>query len=317
VYKDKVIVSKGFGLTGESAVVLNASDLSPSFEASGITGNCEGIAIIGDTAYIANPSSFVAASGSMVVLDLNGQNLQRIMNMDTLGRQIQDLHIYQNKIYSVNIIKFNNPTYGVISEYNPQTTTFVHHKIDLPLVQSAGIIDNKLYLDINGALGAIDLGTVSVSDTALVPGFWAGMTVDTVNDRLYLTTTDYFSFGKLYSYDLQGNRLDSVDVGISPEALAVDYNTVVSAEDPKTTLTNISAFPQPFNQHLSIDLQAFGSKAVSIKLLDIFGRNVLEQQFNGARIAELNTAHIPAGTYFLSAVSGNEIATFKVLKIER
>lgn len=317
VWRNKVVVSKGFGAIGEHVVVLNASDLSLSSDVTGITGNCEGISIIGNTAYVANPNSFAAITGSMAIVDLNSESLSNIVALDTLGKQIQDLYKYQNKIYSVNIIKFNNPTYGVITEFTPSNSTFVHHKIDLPLSNSAGIINGKLYLNIDGAIGSIDMSTVTVSDTALIPGFWAGMATDTVNDRLYLTETDYFSYGKLYSYDLQGNRLDSLNVGISPEALAVDYNISVSSTNPKSDIAKIVAFPQPFNSKLNLDLEAFSNKATEISMTDILGRVVFQERVKGGRFIEINTENIGQGTYILKVVAGSNAASMKVVKIEK
>ncbi len=115
VFEDKVIVTKGFGSTGENAVVLNASDLSQSYEVMGITGNTEGVVVVGDTAYLTNPSSFIATEGAMAVVDMSNASLNRVIDLDTMGRQIQDLYKYQNKLYSITITKFNNPTYSVIS----------------------------------------------------------------------------------------------------------------------------------------------------------------------------------------------------------
>ena len=204
VYLDKVIVTKGLGIEQSSSYleVRYDANLGLTFTVPGVTDDCRGIVVVGDTAYIANPGLFVRLRGDMAVLDLPNQTLKRIASLDTMGRQIQDMYAVGNKIYSVNIQKYNNPTVGYISEYDIATMAFFHNRIPFPMSISAGIYNDLLYAQFGNYIGTWDINLRAFDDQTLVGGIFDALTIDSVNGVLYASQTDRVTQGKIYKYDM-------------------------------------------------------------------------------------------------------------------
>ncbi len=318
VYQDKVIVTKGFGTLQNTPwlEVRYATNLGVTFTVPGVTDNTEGVVVVGDTAYIANPGLYLREKGDLAVLDMANQSLKRVMDMDTMGEFIQELYVHNNKIFTINISQFNGPSFGFISEYDIPTASFVHHRINYPLYIGAGINDDLLYLSIGDNIGAYDLNTNTVVDPNIIPGSFAAMAIDSVNDLIYATKTDYATYGKIYKYTLTGTLLDSTNIGISPEAIAVDYNAVVSAPSPVTGDNLVKAYPQPFGNQLHVDLRHLNAPAKQLAMYDLSGRKVLGQALAGNGIVALSTDGLPAGVYVLQVQTAKGVATIKVVKTQ-
>lgn len=314
VWNDKVLVTKGLGATADHVEVLFASNLSHSFTLPGITGNCEGVVVAGDTGYVANPISFANPTGNMVVVDLPGATVKRTMNLDTMGKFISNLYLHHSKVVSINLVKFNNPQWGFVSLYNLATATFTHHRVDMPVSQGAGIDNGILYANFGGNIGGFDLGSGLLVDSVVVPGTWAGMVVDSVNHRLYVTETDHISYGNLYTYDFNGLCLDTLEVGVSPEALAVDYNVAVGVSPISRGQDLIRAYPQPFGDILYIDTHLLKTPLQGISLYDLAGRKLLEQSAGGTSVHRLELSSLAPGPYLLKVETRDAVVMRKLTK---
>ena len=71
-------------------------------------------------------------------------------------------------------------------------------------------------------MATYNVATATIANPHLLSGSFAAGDLDPINQRLYLTKTDFFSFGRTMVYDTAGTLLDSFEVAISPEGLAVD-----------------------------------------------------------------------------------------------
>ncbi|HEX2899085.1 MAG TPA: hypothetical protein VHS96_05120, partial [Bacteroidia bacterium] len=190
VWEDKVLVSKGLGAVNDHFEVRYAENLFHCFSEPAISGNCQGVVVVGDTGYVANPVTFLNPTGNMAVVDLRSRVLDRIMDMDTSGKFIDRLFVHQGKVVSINIVRFNSPQWGFISLYDIANGGFTHHKVNVPVSQGAGIDNGLLYANFDGNVGSFDLASGQLANPVVVPGTWAGMVLDSVNDRLYLSRTD-------------------------------------------------------------------------------------------------------------------------------
>lgn len=316
VWEDKVLVSKGNGSISDHFEVRYATNLFHCFSVPAITGNCNGVVVVGDTGYVANPISFVNPTGNMAVVDMRGTALNRIMDMDTMGKFIDQLYAYQGKIVSTSIVKFNNPQWGFISQYDIANGTFTHHKVNMPLSQSAGIDNGKLYANFGGNIGGFDLTSELLTDPVVVPGTWAGMVVDSVNDRLYLTRSDLQTYGWLVEFDYNGTRLDSVETGVAPVAIAVDYNVTVGNQ-PSAETVLIQAFPQPFSDRLTVDLRNLKHPGRQLQIFDLTGNQVYSTSLNGNDFLSLDLPELAAGVYLLQVKTRSESAILKIVKAPR
>jgi hypothetical protein len=316
VWGDKVVVAKGYDAVGSYLEVRNLSDLSPAFSVSGITGECEGIVVHNDTAYVAEPLFFAALSGKIAVVSLADQALEREIDLDSNGRLIKNLYLHEGKIFSVNQISYFG-SYGVVSEYplGLALDSVIHHRVDVPVSQGAGIFRDKLYASFGSGIGGFDLNLGILVDSSLVSGYWAAMALDSINQRFYVTATDYATYGKLYSYSMSGIVLDSLTIGVSPEAIAVDYNVVTEAK-PKAELSmSIKVFPQPCKDFVNLDLRAIPSGKVEIEVMDIAGKVLIREAVQGHGFAQISVTSLQSGTYLARVKADGKVWTQRLVKI--
>ncbi len=80
----------------------------------------------------------------------------------------------------------------------------------------------------------------------------------------------------------------------------------------QTKLNNlVSLYPNPFNNQLSIKNTSVSD--LNINVLDITGKTIINQQSN-SEVIELNTSELNNGIYFVRIMSGNLVATYKIVK---
>ncbi len=314
VYNNYLLVTKGYGAVGDNFEVRDADDLSLLFSVPGISGECEGVTNYGDTAFIAVPQGFGATTGKIAVVSLTSQQLVREIDLDTNGRVITDIFASLGKVYAINQIDYFSP-YSIVSTYDIATANLQHDRVDLPAAAGIGIFHtNKLYAGFGAGIGGWDLNTQTLTDTNIVVGQFAAIDYNEVHQRFYGTKTDYFTYGKLYEFNASGVMLDSIDVGISPEAIAVDYYAVVSETPSKEVAINVKAFPQPFGSYLNLDLRSLPYPAERIEILDLTGKVLLSETANGNGVKQLETSALASGTYLARVSARGRAWTVKVVK---
>lgn len=83
-----------------------------------------------------------------------------------------------------------------------------------------------------------------------------------------------------------------------------------------TSHSKINVFPNPVDNKLNIkfDDMLLSNHTIKIKLIDTFGKVILEEEKGGFETAtQLNTQYIKNGTYLLQLKSEKEIATFQII----
>ena len=98
---------------------------------------------------------------------------------------------------------------------------------------------------------------------------------------------------------------------ITVSAAGVNENTI--------SLNNVSLFPNPAKNNMSVNFTANTSTSVSIKLYDVTGREI-EKLMNEVNVAQgVHTfnfelpSYLNAGNYFVEVTSGNQKATKKLI----
>ncbi|MEX0967363.1 MAG: T9SS type A sorting domain-containing protein [Bacteroidia bacterium] len=234
-YEDYLIVLKGFGAQGDYVDILDTGTFVPAGSIPQITNEARDIAIVGDTAYITHnlPGTidqfppfqiFADSIGYIAIIDLPNRKFVRNISLGQNGAGAGQIFIQNNTLFTV-----NNEA-GSIGRYllgtNVSTTT------NLPVAdKGAGIKDGLLYANFGQGIGSFDISTLAIIDTNIVerPGIEA-MTMDTLANEFYATYTDFFSYGSLGRYDINGNLIDSLEIGVSPQAIATEYRTKPIAE---------------------------------------------------------------------------------------
>lgn len=299
LWNDKLIATRGFPVGSEYVKVLDKASLVETATIGGLSDECEGVVVVDDTAYVAVPGNFLANNGYFAIIDLPNANLLAEIDLDTLGTGISRLfyHPATNSVYSLNTLGFGSAT-GAITSYaigsrNPVTT-----QLSFSVGSIGGLWQDKLYSGFDGNFAAVELPGFSLVNPPIASGSWAAGIPDTTRQAFYLTETDYFSYGLLRAFDANGNQTDSLAVGISPEALAVDYRVAISAENPLLEALQITAYPNPTTDILYIDSRETRRQIQGLELIDLAGRVLVTQAWT-AGTNRLDLGSIPAGSYFL------------------
>ncbi|MFH1320791.1 MAG: T9SS type A sorting domain-containing protein [Bacteroidota bacterium] len=312
VYDSLLLVSRGYGAFDDYVVVYNKNTLDSIKVFSSVSDQCNEIIIVNDTAYVGVPGGYGSSSGKIAVIDLNSLDFVREENLDTLGKEIGSLCTDGNKIYTVNSIGWMEN--GVVSHYDvalAMVDTFV--QVGTPASKGVMLKDGLLYANYGQGLGTYNINTLQIQDTAIIPLSYTGSAFDTINSLFYLSTTDYFSYGKTYVYDFTGTVVDSFDVGISPEAIAVSYKTTVGIIDLDFIKT-VNVFPIPAKDEIIITANG-NLNYFNILITDIAGRAVLRQEnLAGGNALKINIAELLNGHYLITVSNTDFSVTKKFIK---
>lgn len=307
-----VVVTRGFGASSDYVQAFDLGTMNRVWTAAAVNGQCEGLAIWGDSVYVAVPGAFGDTTGRMAILSLADGTLGRYLELGTSGRGIGRVYAAGGSIWTINSLAFGS-TNGFITQFDPTNQTITQHAVPHGLSGGAGVHNGLLYAFMDGNLGTWNPSTSMVSNAALVPGSWAGSAIDTSSFEIYLTATDYATFGKLYRYSATGTIMDSVDVGISPEAIALDNHISLGTADWNSNSPQVKVWPNPVAQELYLDASNFGSGLEQVTISDLMGRNIRTVQPQ-SRIFSLDLSDLPDGTYLVRLTGQSGIATQKIIK---
>jgi hypothetical protein len=88
---------------------------------------------------------------------------------------------------------------------------------------------------------------------------------------------------------------------------SISYSSIRKAE---IKFSNILVYPNPFGNYLNIVMSDLNP--VKLRLIDLSGRQLLQQSFSGATTIHIN--NITKGVYLLQIIDGSTAHTFKVFK---
>jgi len=312
LYGNQLWASTGYGGDSLRLRAFDASTLQPLLQISGTSGDCEGIVVHGDSLYAAVPGAWGSTSGKVAVVDLLQPALVAEIDLDSMGRGIDRMYLAGGKLWTVNSIAYANP-WGVVSEINLDDFNIVHHRVELNTLHSPGIYQNSLYLR-RGTDGVFqfDPTTGQVSDSLVVSGNFAAGVIDSLSGEWYLTQTDFFSFGRLIRFSAAGVGIDTVEVGISPEALAIDYRTPTGEHDAQANPV-WKAWPNPVSNHLHLH---FGEHIRSglVEIFDLQGNKLMQQQLINNQSVVLSVDSLPKGVFCVRVSGPKSPFNFKIVK---
>ncbi len=232
IYNNQLIVSRGFGADSQYVQVLNTSDLSLDYSVDEITGQASGVVILNDTAYIGVKGDWQATTGSVAMVDLQSESYISAIDLDTLGKGISKLYAYNDTIYTFNSIQWDSD-YGVVSQFYKDGSGLKSTIIDLHFGTPIGTDGGSVFLGLNNAgIGSIKLTTKMVEDTTIISGSFAGGHYDDNSNVIFVSETDYATFGTISMYNSIGTLLEDTSVNIAPEALYADTRSEASNNQP-------------------------------------------------------------------------------------
>lgn len=314
VYNNQLLAGKWISSSDNNWLrVFNANDLSQVlYDVTEIDDQTYDITVVGDTAYAVVYGGYGNSTGKIAAINLTQQSFSRFIDMGNQGEGIGNLLTDNTNLYPVfETWKWNTPadTMGGVGIYNIGNGSLFIDSMKQNIGRGYFVNGTALFLQVDDNIGVYDLFGQQLIDPSRISvsvaySSFAAVVFDRVNSKIYANETDYFSYGTGRIFDLAGNELGTYNVGISAEAMDIDYRTSTSEEiteiDPGQTIL----YPNP--SHNFIYLSDSKSKGENYIVFSADGRVVLNGTFSG----QINISALDPGMYFLKLNGNNGSFTF-------
>jgi len=315
---NQLLVSRRSDINGPPAdgIYLKAYDADLNFisQAEGIPTDASDIAVVNDSIYLAIPGDWQATEGQMAIISADF-SFMRILNLGASAVGLYDLFYDNNKIYTVNKTPYGL-TVGSVSTYDIETATYTTQVIENVVGKGVYLKDDILYLGLDYGIGSYNISSNEVINNQIVPDpgsatyiSIAGAAYDYINEHIYVSITDYFSFGQGKVYDLEGNEIAAFEAGISAEAIKVRYkdHTLV----PELAATSVKTYPNPCRDFITIQSQ---NPILSVRIISQLGQEISHTAASGEIQKRVDLHRLKNGLYILQIESTQGIVTKSILK---
>jgi hypothetical protein len=304
-----LIASFWYPVTENFVRIFSLDDLSLITNIEGVSGEAAGILINDGVALVAVPGGWGSTTGKIASIDIVEHTL---LSEDDYGSFYSGIGYFG--YWNDNVISFMKTAWGdstaniasFDNEGNVLTeTTFT----DAVLANGSGLILESFYVELNNGIAAYNMNSdeMNMIVEPLISSI-AASTIDTLNNLIYLTTTDFFSTGDGFIYDLDGVQTGLFDAGISAQAIAVDYR-LNSGTDRIVEKPMISLFPNPATDFINIRTNTKIS-IQSINIVDDMGRII----YQGNVSNKIDISKLKPGVYFLNIMGDNSRSSSRFIK---
>jgi len=313
-YKDKICATIGFDGNFNNFKMFNKSDLSLVYKERNLkTTWCEGLTIVGDSAYVAMQGTYPYSgdTGKIGVLDLVNMKVKRTIVLSEPTKGVA--HMFAGNGYVVATTENFPPTLSYISKVDLKTgaiTIVSKTQISVPFA----LYHDTLYAGFPNGLGSYNLkSATSALYIQPAPDFLAGA-LDTINKLFYLTGDDFTNPTKTHIYDYKGKVLDSFKVGVAPQAIAILYGKKSGINQTESFGTDAQLFPNPANT--AIYLTGFQAKEATVAVMDIAGKLVYSKNldFVTGHTFGIPVDGLPNGIYIVNIKSSTGSFSRKFVK---
>jgi len=320
LYSDKLIVTKQYPVGRFHAEVLDSTNLGLIALIDGIPGDCEGVAVYGNRAFIAVDSGYAGVEGRMAIVNLSTYSLDTILNFGPSAIGIYNVYVYGGYIFTVNRTPFGGGNIGSISRLDPVSGAVTTNVFGVNIGQGFGISGNLLYLGMNRSIGSYNLGTQAIVDTTIIRFFGAAgsieihsAAVDYLNNKFYTNIGNRTTLGIGVVFSFTGDSLTSYSTGINADACAIDFRNPTGISNV-TLQEAISVYPNPVDDFISITLNATASLN-EIKIIDLTGRTIVTRPVQvGENNIRISVSDYPSGVYLLSFTTEKGTKVRKFIK---
>lgn len=316
VNENYLVITRGEYLVALDAYiqVYDKEDLSLVFEVSNTTLNytTEGVVIQDDYAFVAvnNGFDFGNEVGKIAKINLSTNAFVGTIDLGIDGKNPDNLMMDGDLIYTLNN---KNYTGSSVSVYNISTDEVSTNNL-INISSGCGtsiLIDDNIYyqeLFANKISKYEPLSETFIGDKNFGKSFY-GLGFDEVNQILYASETDYFSFGKVYLFDLEGNEIGQFDADISPGTIAFDVKTVTGISFDEMEEMQVS--PNPTTSILNVYMH---EQIISYQVFDMLGNIVLQNPSMNNNNFTIDCSDLSSGNYFISMISEKGILQSQFIK---
>ena len=243
IWNDKIIVTRGdydnttFApiLFNSYLQVFNLSDLSFYTEFDTINGpkwSTQNMIVTNNKLYVAinNAYEWGNYKGLVGVIDMSNMSYINEIDLGPEGKNPDNLMFDGSNIYSVNNKDFSGASISNINLSSSTSTTTNISSVSTGCGTSA-LRDDKLLYQISMDTDLFEWDTQSNDSSGISLGYstnFYDLSYDQINNLLYTSETDFFSFGTIHIYNNNNNLINSFSCGISPGNIVFDIRTMPS-----------------------------------------------------------------------------------------
>lgn len=308
VYDDWLFVSRQFPVEANFVQVFNRSTLGFSHSIAQVSGESAGMYVLNDKVYVAVPGGWMSTQGSLAILDAETAQFEEELPLGASAMGIHTLYPYNGLLLSVNRSAWDSDT-GTLSLINTQDKTYSHFHFNHAIGNGIAVDGHLLYCLLDEGIGSINLSTMEVATHVIVPDpgssdyvYFAAVAFDSLSNHFYATTTDYVTYGQGYIYSVEGELINTFTMGVSAEAIALDYRdaTAIFAQN---TAAELKLFPNPAHKLLQIRLPQQSEKW-AYRLHDLSGSLLLEGSL-GFQHGSIDVSTLQSGIYIIEVQDSN------------
>lgn len=234
VYDSLLLVGNWYGAADGNLRLFHKETLAFEDAILGITKGATDFLIRGDSAYVVQnypTAAFTDSAGYLAIVDLKNRMWVRDITFANNDEELGRILVYDNLLYGFNSSSETVTTY----DFQNGASNTVDANVNLQLFpngQQFFLRGDSLYLPYDNRLNIWWMNTNSHLTSQIDTAEIVAMVYDSVNNHIYLTQTDFFSYTQGTRWD--GNTLQKTGtfpVGSSPQAIGIAYNNPPTAID--------------------------------------------------------------------------------------
>ena len=297
IYQNKLVATRGeYETTFNSYLhIYDASNLTLIQAIDTVVGPkwaTQNIVMDVASAYIAVNNGYEWGNEKGIVgkLDLSTLAYGNEIDLGPDGKNPDNLMKSGDFLYSVNNKDWSGSSISKISLLNPAAETVNIANAGTGCGTSA-LVDENIVYQISGETTLNEFNYAAMNNVGPVAGInlsFYELATDEVNNLLYASSTDFFSYGRVYIYDSNNEEVRNFNVGISPGTIVFDVRASVGLNE---LAASFNVYPNPATTELNIASELEGNVIV---------RNALGQEVIVSNAKQLNLSSLSAGTYTVS-----------------
>lgn len=319
---NELIVSNWFGQTSNNLYIYNATTLAliDSINApQGVTSLLlDSVVLFANQNGSTGSPSFQDTLGSILVIDVANRNIVTTINTPSYTGDVGEIIAKANRsgLYTFNSVSnsINDVIYPTVTlPLFAATNVATNQNLKVGNRSQYNVYKDTVFLRMNQGIGSFNLNPLSLIDSNIVDTVVTAFTYDTLNSNFYITQTDFFSFTLGKIYDRNGNYLDTIPVGFSPEVIRMYYNQVTGIfETNPERVAVFSVFPNPAKNQFTIRLKEAVKAGSSVSIMNLNGQVVKKELINQMS-TQLNVSELSSGIYFVTLQTGAEFFSHKLI----
>ncbi len=316
IWQDKLVATRGEYLTTYDSYlhVYDATSLQLQAAIDTVQGPkwaAQNIVVDGSSAYIAVNNGYEWGNEKGIVgkLDLTTLTYGNEVDLGVNGTNPDNLVRSGNYLYSVNNKDWSGASVSRIPLDGSAVTTVSLSSASTGCGTSA-LRDNKLVYQVSMENVLNEFDVTLMNNVGPLNGFaneYYELAQEPVSGNLYASSTDFFSFGTVLTYDASNTLLTSFEAGVSPGTIAFDVRAAAGIENLDQFVDMV--YPNPTSGKLFAKINS----DCTVEITSVNGLTVFTTDLTGFGEQMIDVTDLAKGAYFVSFNNGTQKTTQKVV----